>query len=104
MNKLKLSPVDVLSTIITHAMAEELVRTLLPHLKTSMVTINHVGSYDKHGSRHADAIGVINFNDTDQITIWNSGIKYYCGGFADEKTTGDVFNAYRLLHKWGVVA
>jgi hypothetical protein len=98
----------VLAPVISENQAMQLIKMLIPYMEHRLIEIDHIGEYDKKGCRHIDAIQVIQFNKSHQITIWNKGIKYYNGerliGESSEQDVGNVFDVYRLLHSWGFVS
>ena len=98
----------VLAPVLTENQAIELIKLLIPYLKNKEIIIDHVGEYDKRGEKHSEAIQVIQFNNSHQVTIWNKGIRYYNGDrFAGESSESDVWNVfdvYRLLNLWGLVS
>ena len=98
----------VLAPVLSENQAVQLIKMLIPYMENRLIKIDHIGEYDKKGCRHIDAIQVIQFNKSHQITIWNKGIKYYNGkrliGELSEQDVGNVFDVYRLLHSWGFVS
>lgn len=98
----------VLEPVLSENQAKQLIKMLIPYMKNRLIEIDHIGDYDKKGSRHVGAIQVIQFNKSHQITIWDKGIKYYNGerliGESSEQDVGNVFDVYRLLHSWGFIS
>lgn len=98
----------LLGDVISEVRAKELIIELMPWMKGRQIIIDHIGEFDKRGCKHIDALCVIQFNTNQQITIWNKGIQCYDGGRSLNDTVISIgpntFNAYRMLHSWGLVS
>lgn len=97
-----------ITDIITIEKAKELIHVLIPRYKGMLIEIDHIGEFDKKGCKHTGAICVIQFNENQQITIWDKGIQHFDSGRSiNDQVIGcgpNTFSTYRLLKSWGVVS